>query len=584
MRRHDPPPRRPLSWIAYALLAALAGSPALAADLRFASLRPAAGGEWQAEVVGKGAAKNVGKLVFAADGQVLAAELEGMEGGRVRALLTGVPAAAARISVGVAGKKGTELLASVAVKPPAAAWSGWTIYHIMLGYFRNGHPGNDGEVDGWRHPNYAGGDLQGVLEGADHIASLGVDAVWLSPIFQSRTSHGYDVASYYRIGGAVAVSGDAEASLELFRRLVRELGERGVRVILDLPLNHVGRSYDFESGDPGKLGPRSTAARQEAEKLWDSWGAGFRYWNFSHPPTRRFLKDAALYWLLEEGVAGLRLDYVRGVPHDFWAEFFAEVKAKKPDAFLVGECWIDGGGAEANMRDIATYYRPVEGAGPQLDSLLDFPLQIVMTDVFARGGSAVELERWLQATAAAYGPAGRPTYFLDNHDMTRFLSWNGDRDRLLAALGFMASLSSPVIVYYGTEAGLANASPRPGFVDSGRIPMPWDDLDRGLVERVGEIFRARKQHPALQVGGRLPLLADKEVLVMAKVAAGERALVGVNLASEARTVELEGSDLLRGPFEAVIGTSVPAAGEDGRISWRLPPVSTSIAVARPGER
>ena len=80
-----------------------------------------------------------------------------------------------------------------------------------------------GRVDARR---YAGGDLQGILGKADYLGSLGITDVWLSPIFQSETSHGYDVMSYYRVGDAVAVPGDAEASLELFRRAGDSLAGR----------------------------------------------------------------------------------------------------------------------------------------------------------------------------------------------------------------------------------------------------------------------------------------------------------------------------------------------------------------------
>ncbi|NJL29461.1 MAG: hypothetical protein HC897_17035 [Thermoanaerobaculia bacterium] len=358
-----------------------------------------------------------------------------------------------------------------AAEPAPPRWQGWTVYHVMMGFFDNGNRANDGEITGWRHPNYGGGDLQGVLQKADYLRDLGVTAVWLSPIFAAQTSHGYDVTNYYRIGDAVGVPGDPAASLALFRSVVAALHERGIAVVLDIPLNHASRAYDRKNGDPGKLGPRATSARQEAEKVWEGWGAPYRYWSFEHAPTRRFLKDVALYWLVEVGVDGLRLDYVRGVPRDFWAELRAEVAAAKPDAWLVGEVWIDAEGAETNAREIATYYAPVEGGGRPFDSLLDFPLQIVMTDVFARGGAVSELASWLDKTAQLYDPGAHPAYFLDNHDMTRFLSWTGDRDRLVAALGFMAALSSPMVVFYGTETAIANASPKVGFTDAGRIPI-----------------------------------------------------------------------------------------------------------------
>jgi cyclomaltodextrinase / maltogenic alpha-amylase / neopullulanase len=558
------------------LLPGLAG----AADLRFVTLRPAgAAGEWSALIE----AKTRKPLAFWGDGQPLTAETADAGGGLQRVRLTGVPAGVSRIEAGHQEKDRRVPLAAVEVARRGAAWDDWVVYHVMLGMFANGNPGNDGEITGWKHPNYAGGDLQGVLARASHLQELGVSAVWLSPLFASRSSHGYDTSNYFRIGDQFAVPGRPEESLALFRALRDDLHGRGIKVILDLALNHATANYQRPEGDPKGLRPRATAARQEAEKVWEGWGSGYRYWDFGHEPTRRFLRDVALHWLKDEGVDGLRLDYVRGVPHDFWAELRREVEAAKPGAYLVGEAWIDAGNAEANARDIATYYQPVDGA-PQFESLLDFPMQITFTEVFARGGAATQLEATLQEEAALYGPGARPTYFLDNHDTARFLAWADRPERLTAALGYLASLSGPIVLFYGTETGLAHGGPKAGFTDVGRIPMPWDRLDRNLVGKVAAMLKTRREHPALSHGGRLPLIADKETLVTAKVSPEETVLVGVNLGAAPRTVELDLAGLAPAgtAFQLLLGGAAPAAGEGGKVTWTLPPLSTTwAAAARP---
>lgn len=458
---------------------------------------------------------------------------------------------------------------------PTSPFSDLTIYHVMVDMFANGSPANDGEVTGWKHPNYAGGDLQGIQAHAQYLQDLGVNAVWLSPIFAARSSHAYDATNYYQIGGAFAVPNDPAASLALFRKLVADLHQRGIKVILDVALNHASASYDRNAGDPGKLQPRNTTGRQEAEKLWDSWGANYRYWDFNHAPTRRFLIDVALHWLRDEDVDGLRLDYVRGVPHDFWADLYSEVKKVKPAAFLVGEAWIDAQGPEANAKEIATYYAKVDGR-PQFDSLLDFPFQRVMTDVFARGNPAQELEAWLRQTEARYGPGALPTYFLDNHDMSRFMAWTDRPERLVAAVGFLSSLSSPIALFYGTETGLSHGGPKNGFTDVGRIPMPWGKLDTALTARIQAALRARKEHPALTRGRRVPLLADRDVLVQAKVSPEETVFVGVNLSSASRDVEIDTAGLLPAgaKLTPLLGGAAPVPGENGRLKWQLPPLST----------
>lgn len=573
-----------LHFALFLLLTACAGSADAAP--RIVSLLPGAPGEWTLLLSGKEARKPEG-LVFLVDGKPVTAEAQATEGETARLKLRGVPKGAARLAVALRGKEDKPLVA-LDVGPLASPFADWTVYHIMMSMFANGNPGNDGEITGWKHPNYAGGDLQGILEHAQHLQDLGINAVWLSPIFDAKTSHGYDVLNYYRIGSAVAVPGDPKASLELFRQVVKDLHGRGIKVVLDVPLNHANGAYDREAGDPGKLKPRATAARQEAEKTWDSWGGGYRYWDFGHEPTRRFLKDAALYWLRDEGVDGLRLDYVRGVPHDFWAELYKEVKQVKPGAWLVGEAWMDAAREDANASDIATYSERVNG-DLQFDSLFDFPLQMVMTSVFARGNPATDLEEWLQRTEAIYGPDAQPARFLDNHDMARFMAWTHEPDHLVAAVGFMASLSGPMVLFYGTETGLSHGGPQAGFTDVGRIPMPWGKLDQALLGRIQKVLQLRREHPALTRGGRLPLLADREALVMAKVAPEETVLVGVNLSGTPRKVELDVAGLMVSAGSAgagakpqpLLGDGPATLSESGRLEWTLPARGTWM-LALPG--
>ncbi|HEV8583147.1 MAG TPA: alpha-amylase family glycosyl hydrolase [Thermoanaerobaculia bacterium] len=556
------------------------GSRSGAEDLRFVSLRPSGTGEWTATLTGRGA-KNPASLAFWADGQPIAAETAGTDGDRVRLKLKGVPAGVSRIEAG-SGKEKSAAVGVGAEGPEAGPFDDWILYHIMVEMFANGSTANDREITGWKHPNYAGGDLQGILERAEHIQRLGANAVWLSPIFAARTSHGYDVTNYYKIGSAVGVPGDPAASLDLFHRLVKDLHSRGIRVILDVPLNHASAGYERPAGDPDNLRPRATAARQEAEKLWESWGADYRYWDFDHPPTRQFLKNAALYWLTREDVDGLRLDYVRGVAHDFWAELYTDVKHAKPGAFLVGEAWIDQQGQERNAQDGASYFEKLGGSRQQFDSLFDFAMQMTLTAVFAQGGPAADLETWLQRSEAIYGPGTHPTRFLDNHDLARFMSWTDRPARLTAALGFLASLTGPIAIFCGTEAGLSHVGPKAGFTDAGRIPMPWKELDAGLVSQIGRILQTRREHPVLSRGGRIPLLADRDQLVMAKVTPEETVLVGVNLAGEPKEVSVDVSGLLAGSaaLQPLLGESSASLTPESHLRWKLPALSTVMVAAK----
>ncbi|MBP7148767.1 MAG: hypothetical protein KBD01_14630 [Acidobacteria bacterium] len=543
------------------------------------SLHPgAAPGEWEAVVLGIGQPAPA----FRVDGTSVTAALEPVAGGGTRVRLTGVPADGRRLELHVRGSAVAAL--QLAPAPAGSApFNDWVIYHVFVGTFRNGDRGNDGQVRGWKDPLYIGGDLAGVLQGLEHIQSLGANAVWISPVFASPTSHGYDVTNYFRIGDAVGVPRDAERSLALFRELVRQAHARGIRVVLDIPLNHASKSYDRPAGDPKKLKPEATGARQPAEKLWESWGSNMKFWAFDHAPTRKFLVDVTRHWLQDEQADGVRLDYVRGVPHDFWAEHYAAIKKAKPGAFLVGECWADEQGPAGNVAEIATYFKPVPGTGPQFDSLLDFPMQQVLVDVFARGGEASGIESLLQASAAAYGPGAWPTYFLDNHDLTRFVDWaGGDKRRLLAAFTFMSALPGPEVIFYGTETGLGGSKVQRGFTDSGRIPMPWNKLDQQLIASFREVLAARREHPALARGARWPLLADAGALVFARADGNEVVLVGSNVSKEPRDIVVDARPLW-GAAEPtrLVGSSAFAVDPESRqLRWTLPPYTTAMLAAQ----
>lgn len=557
-----------LAFLAYGWL--LLDAPALA-DERFVSVEPTSDpGSFVVEI------ESGGPPVLWLDGEALAADFEPAGDGRFRATIKGIPADAARLS---AGKGKPDIAIPIrAASVEQAPFNDRVVYHIMVGYFANGARANDkAGMRRWTHRRYAGGDLQGIMGKADYLGSLGITDVWLSPIFQSETSHGYDVQDYYRIGDSRAVPGDRDASLALFRQVVGALGEQDVGVILDLPLDYGAGSYDRRAGDPNRRKPKSTKARQEAEKVWESWGTGFKYWNFSDEDTRLFLIEVAQHWLTE-GVSGYRLDYVRGVEHEFWAELYAALKADKPDVFIFGEAWQDAHGPGRNMTDIARYYAPVADIGPQFDSLIEFPMKIVMTDVFARGEDARQLEQWLQATEQAYGGHAHPIYFLDNHDMSRFTDWATGQgpERLLAAVTFMATLRGPMILFYGTETGIYGSQAQPGFTDSSRIPMPWDELDEALIGKMKQVIAMKREYPVLQRGARLPLHADASTVIMARQDGTHQALVAANTGTGPVTVSFDFPGADGDAFEAVVGTA--PEGDGSRWRWEIPPLTTAVAV------
>ena len=294
-----------------------------------------------------------------------------------------------------------------------------------------------------------------------------------------------------RCGGR---AGRPKASLELFRRLVQDLHSRGIRVVLDVPLNHASKAYDRKAGDPGQLKPRATAGPAGGPRRSGRAGGRVPLLGLqprADPPLPARTPPST--GSARRGSTACGSTTCAACPTTSGPSSQERSRQAKPAPGWWGRRGWTPPGQEANAADIATYYE--QGAlarglnRPQFDSLFDFPLQMVMTSVFAKGNPATDLEEWLQRTGAIYGPDALPARFLDNHDMARFLAWTSEPDRLVAAVGFLASLSGPIVLFYGTETGLSHGGPKAGFTDAGRVPCPGK-LDQPLLGRIQKILQA----------------------------------------------------------------------------------------------
>lgn len=339
---------------------------------------------------------------------------------------------------------------------------------------------------------YFGGTLRGAQEQLGYIEQLGVNCVWLLPVFESPTYHGYDPSDYYHV--AERYGGD-----EALVQFIQEAHRRNIRVMLDFIANHTSdrhalflqakddpnspyaRWYDFSEG-----GYRSYAQVSSMPQLMTE-----------NPEVQRYLFDAACYWLEHFGADGLRLDHVPGPPHAFWTLLQKEIKEHHPQVITIGEI-------SASLDEIGHY------AG-RLDAFMDFPLAGMLRRVFAaRTASLAELFAYLEARKAQLPPGMERGTLLDNHDMHRFL-WlaGGDRARLKLAAACHLTLEGTPIIYYGTEIGLSqydDAHRENGFA---RPPMLWGEAqDQELLAYYRQLVRLRREHPALRLGERILLTAD----------------------------------------------------------------------------
>ncbi|MBI4677078.1 MAG: alpha-glucosidase C-terminal domain-containing protein [Elusimicrobia bacterium] len=389
---------------------------------------------------------------------------------------------------------------------PSLAVPSWVadavFYQIFPERFADGDPRNNPPgAQAWGAAptihNHFGGDLDGIVSKLPYLKDLGINAIYLNPIFKAPSSHKYDTADYMAVDPAFGGSA-------AFDRLVAAARKHGIRLVLDGVFNHSGdRFWAFQ--DVMKNGAKSAYASwytvrsfpvvQDPPNYECWWGFGhLPKLNTGHPAARQYLLKVGAHWL-GRGVSGWRLDVPNEVPHPFWKEFRKRARKAAPQAYIVGEIWEDG--------------LPWLG-GDEFDAVMNYPFRKAVLDFFGpKAGSLQEFHQALLETRHRYPRSALPAQFnlVGSHDTPRFATALEDHRaaQKLAVLFQMTYLGAPV-VYYGDEVGL------PGEKDPDcRRCFPWDPdaQDRNLREHYRKLIRIRRSRPGLRRGSFEVLLADE---------------------------------------------------------------------------
>jgi glycosidase len=503
--------------------------------------------------------------------------------------------------------------ASVAQAPaPAEApgwWSGEVCYEVFVRSFR------DSDGDGV-------GDLRGLIEKLDYIndgdpsssdRDLGAGCIWLMPVAQSPSYHGYDVTNHYQVNRDYGTNED-------FQRLVAEAHRRGIRILVDMVLNHTSSEHPFfkdalldpdspyrdwytwsptPRSMPGWDAPTWHRNPHRDEYYYGLFWGGMPDLNLADPEVTAEVERVARFWLEEMGVDGFRLDAVAhffedggqwkhaAAVHPWLRDYAAAIRRIEPDAFTVGEVW-DSTGA------ILAYYPD------QLDAYFIFEVADAIVDAARTGagdGLVAAVER-----AQAGAPRGRLATFLRNHDQTRTLTdLAGDIARARLAANLLLTLPGTPFVYYGEELGMTGSksdgdprlrtpmqwASRPGVGFTAGTPwepLPADSFTANvealepdpasLLNHYRRLIHVRKTNLALAVGDFVPLTTGRsDVLAYLRRAEGQTALVVANLGTESRSrvaVSSDGAVLPEGrytlrPVAGAGGSSAVAVGRDGRL-------------------
>ena len=428
-----------------------------------------------------------------------------------------------------------------------------------------------GALEPWDVPpsthGFKGGDLIGIAERLPYLEDLGVNAIYLTPIFQSASNHRYHTYDYFHVDPLLG--GDAA-----LRDLLDRAHEHGMRVVLDGVFNHTGRGFwpFHHILENGGASPYRDWFHLDHEVLAGHRGLtpyppldaptgaslGYQAWwglpalpklNTDHPAVREFLLSVAEYWL-RFGIDGWRLDVPAEIKDaTFWQAFRQRCRAIRPDAYLVGEIW-----------EIA----PDWLRGDRFDALMDYPLAEAILGFV--GGPSLDL-----GVVAAHheyrlylhpldGPAFAArlvellgTYdpdvvavqlnLLGSHDAPRALTVLGDDRRALRmAILLQATLPGAPCIYYGDEIGLVG-----GNDPANRAAFPWDEgrWDHDLRAFVRSVLRLRMEQPALRHGSTTAIGADGAAIAIERRLDDDRLVVAVNAGIEPIALTVSLSDVGR---------------------------------------
>lgn len=480
------------------------------------------------------------------------------------------------------------------------------------------------------------GDLNGIIAKLDYLndgnpqttSDLGVTGIWLMPIHPSPSYHGYDVTDYLAINPEYG-------TMEDFKNLVNEAHKRGIRVIIDLVLNHTSREHPWfiAAGDPNSpyrdyyiwVKEKPAYNGPWGQKVWIPHATGYYYalfWegmpdlNYNNPAVTREMYNIVRFWLTETGIDGFRLDAARHLiedgpkqedtpaTHKWYKAFRTYYKSINPQAMTVGEIWSD-------LNAIKGYVQ-----GDELDLAFQFNLAKAFVDSAKSGNAGTALGE-LRLTYKLLPPL-QYAPFLTNHDIDRVMSQlGGDVNKAKVAASMLLTAPGVPFLYYGEEVGMMGTKPDENI----RRPMPWSaekyagfsttfpwrslgpgwetnnvaletDDPNSLLSHYRTLIHIRNQHAALRVGQTWALRADHPAIyAILRASREETILVVINLSGEpvsSYSLRLEESNVTPGTYRLfpILGASgeiAPLTFEaDGGFSGyaplpELPPYRTFIA-------
>ncbi len=436
---------------------------------------------------------------------------------------------------------------------------------------------------------FFGGNLRGITEKLDYIASLGVRTIYLSPVFESASNHKYDTGNYMKIDPMFGTDRDFEV-------LCREAKARGMGIILDGVFNHTGSDsvYFNREGHYRTVGAyQSKRSRYAPWFSFRSFPDDYECWwgvktlprvDSANPGYRRFICETVVPKWMKAGVSGWRLDVADELNEAFLDDFRKAVKERDPDSAVIGEVWEDAS-------DKISYGRRRRYlTGRELDSVMNYPLRSAVIG-YVMNGETGALRHATEGLYRRYPKAVSDNLlnFLGTHDTERILTVLGGeptgnktnaelavlsmtpeereagKKKLCLAWGILVGLPGVPCVFYGDEAGLE------GYRDPFcRRPFPWKRMDTDLLSWYRTTGAMRRDEAVFRDGlFRILSLTESEFLYLRSPANGQECSV---LTAAARKGEIR-LYFPSGAFSLTEGVTLSEAVlSEGTVGFfRLPP-------------
>ena len=408
-------------------------------------------------------------------------------------------------------------------KAPTAAVDTRTDRRMHKDWLEKLYCGTEGESEETVGLEFYGGTLTGIEQKLPELKQMGIDVLYLNPIFKSLSNHRYDTGDYTRIDPLLGTEAE-------FRSLCRHAKELGMSILLDGVFSHTGEDslyFNHFGNYPGKGACQGEDSPYYRWYTFEHFPDKYKCWwgfknlpevNKENPDYQNFMfnsTDGIVSRWIREGASGWRLDVADELSMDFLRKLRKTAKAENPEAVVLGEVWEDASNKTA-YGEVRCYC-----TGDTLDSVMNYPLRRVILDFVTGKIDAQALVRLVEHQEEVYPPQFRYSLMnlLGSHDRARVLNNMVDKDgqglsrreqagihlspseyvlavkRFKVCLDLLCALPGCPTLYYGDEAGMT------GCADPFcRRPYPWGHEDKDLRSYVSARFRHRQQSEVLRVG------------------------------------------------------------------------------------